>query len=438
MKRSVVVGGTVLAVIAAAGVYVANVFPAQIAPVERIDVAGFSEERIAQGENLAKIGDCAACHRPPGGQGMSGGLGLPTPFGTIHATNITPDPETGIGTWSYAAFERAMRDGIDRTGRHLYPAFPFDHFAAVSDADLEALYQYLMTREPVRSEPVANDLRFPYSFRPLLAGWKLLYHRKAPFVPDPDLNDEENRGAYLALTLGHCTACHSPRNAFGAVRQGAFFEGGEAEGWLVPPLASASISPLGWDFDDYADYLFDGWSGNHGIAGGPMTPVVDHLYDADEDDVLAIAAWLARITPPVDEDSRDIRREEIAARDLAEDFDPEAVTRDAPDAVRRGAGTFRASCSKCHKERIADSQPVSLGLTYAVNAPLPTNLFNAVLHGIEPGFGASSRRMQAVDLSPDDLAAVAAFVRWRFSDRPAWENLEDLAAAAVAASGGGH
>lgn len=433
MKKWLVVTGISVAAIAVVGGYVANVFPGEIPPVSQVDRASFSDDRIETGENLALLGDCSACHRPPGARDMSGGVGLPTPFGTIYATNITPDPETGIGTWSYAAFERAMRDGIDRKGRHLYPAFPYDHFAGMTDEDMEALYQYLMTRDPVRAERVANELGFPYSVRPLLAGWKLLFHRNTPFVPDPEFNDEENRGAYLARTVGHCAACHSPRNALGAVRQDAFLAGGEAEGWLVPPLAEHSISPLGWDIDDYADYLFDGYSENHGIAGGPMTTVVDHLYEADEDDVFAIAAWLARISPPVDDAARQARRQDIVALDLPEAFDPAAIAQGAPEAVQRGAEVFRANCSKCHKERIADSQPISLGLTYPVNAPSPMNVFNAVLHGIEPGFGASGRKMQAITISAEDLAAVAAFVRWRFTDQPAWEDLSGQAAAAVQA-----
>lgn len=433
MKRWLGLAGVSLVAIGVAGGYAANVFPGEIPPETEIDPQSFDDARIEAGENLAMLGDCSACHRQEGSRDLSGGVGLPTPFGTIYATNITPDPETGIGTWSYAAFERAMREGIDRAGNHLYPAFPYDHFAGMTDADLEALYQFLMTRDPVRAAPIPNELGFPYSFRPLLAGWKLLFHRATPFAPDPEMTEEENRGAYIALTVGHCGACHTPRNAMGAVRQDAFYAGGEAEGWIAPPLAAASISPLGWDLDDYADYLFDGWSENHGIAGGPMTPVVDHLYEADEDDVFAIAVWLDRITPPLDEAARDQLREEISARDLPELFEPGVVADGAPDAARRGADVFRATCSKCHKERIAESQPGSLGLTYAVNAPEPTNLFNAVLNGVEPSFAASTRRMQAVPLSTEELADVAAFVRWHFTDQPAWDDLGSKAEAAASA-----
>jgi mono/diheme cytochrome c family protein len=433
MKIWKVLAGVSVVAVAAAGVYAADVFPREIAPMAAIDTASFTDDQIALGENLANLGDCAACHTPRGARGMEGGVGLPTPFGVIYSTNITPDPETGIGNWSFAAFERAMRSGIDRAGNHLYPAFPYDHFAGTTRDDLEALYQFLMTQDPVRADRKTNELGFPFSVRPLLAGWKLLFHRETAFVPNPDFTDEENRGAYLAETLGHCSACHSPRNALGAVTRSAGLAGGAAEGWLAPPLGAVSLSPLGWDIDDYADYLFDGWSEHHGIAGGPMTAVVDHLRDADEDDVFAIAAWLARITPAVDKDARAARVTAIKALDLAEGFDPGFGGQQMPQEVQRGAQVFKDNCVKCHKQRISDTQPVSLGLTYAANAPAPTNVFNAVLYGIEPGLGATARKMQPVALSAENLAEVAAFVRWHFTDQPAWTNLAAQASAAVKA-----
>lgn len=431
--KRILVGLAVVAVGLVGGAYAANVFPAAIAPMATIDQAGFSADRIERGENLVRIGDCAVCHVPPGGRAMSGGFGLPTPFGTIYSTNITPDPETGIGTWSYAAFDRAMRQGIARDGTHLYPAFPFDHFVGMTDDDMQAVYEYLMSQAPVVSEAKTNDLRFPFSVRPLLAGWKLLFHSRGAFVPDPDFTDEENRGAYLAETLGHCSGCHSPRNAFGAIRWSENLSGGEAEGWLAPPLGAGSISVAGWTLDDYADYLFDGWSESHTIAGGPMRGVVDSLYEADEDDVYAIAAWLARITPPVDEATRKARIEAATALDLSDTFDPALTGQDVSDDIRLGAQVFKDGCLRCHRQRVADSQPVSLGLVYAVNAPAPDNLFNAILHGIEAPAGALTRRMQAIDLSAQDLAAVGAFVRWHFTDRPAWDDLPGRAAAARAA-----
>ena len=164
----------------------------------------FSDDEIERGELLALVGACSACHTAEGGAPLAGGLGLPTPFGTIYSTNITPDPETGIGLWSLAAFARAMREGLDREGRHLYPAFPYDSFTKSTDEDLRAIYAWLMSQPPVIAERTPNELPFPFSFRPVLAGWKLLFLDGTPYVPDPSLNEKLNRGAYLAMSLGHC------------------------------------------------------------------------------------------------------------------------------------------------------------------------------------------------------------------------------------------
>ena len=142
---------------------------------------------IERGRLVAAAGDCVACHTAPGGKANAGGLALDTPFGTIYTTNITPDNDTGIGRWSYTAFERAMRHGVHQDGRQLYPAFPYTAYAKLSDADMQALYGYLMSQPAVRAEPPKTQLAFPFNFRPLLAGWNALFHDATPFTPDPCL-----------------------------------------------------------------------------------------------------------------------------------------------------------------------------------------------------------------------------------------------------------
>jgi mono/diheme cytochrome c family protein len=418
----VLVAIALILVLALAAAFVWANSTRELEPVAAPAPNTFSDDEIERGELLALVGDCAACHTAPGGEDYAGGLGLPTPFGTISSTNITPDPETGIGGWSYEAFARAMREGLDREGNHLYPAFPYDFFTKTRDEDLRALYAYLMTRDAVVAPEVENNLPFPFSYRQLLAGWKLLFLDRTPFSPDPDLDDEQNHGAYLAASLAHCGACHSPRNAFGAVSAGRDYQGGEAEGWLAPPLGAHSNAPVAWKLDDYADYLFDGWSEAHGIAAGPMTSVADHLYDANEDDVFAIAAWFAAITP----EQPDAEREHTIAAAAALDWPAtEGVLfeEDITDPrLEAGRDVFAAKCAKCHKERLAESQPASLGLTYSVRAPTSQNLVHVIREGIAPPYGVSSRKMEAVPLVDDDLAAVVAYVRWHFSDAPAWDD----------------
>ena len=144
---------------------------------------GFDQGIVARGEQLARISNCVGCHTAPGGRPFAGGRPLETPFGTVFATNITPDPETGIGLWSRKAFARALREGVARSGDLLYPAFPYDHFTHAGDADIDALYAFLMTRPAVQARVPANRLKVPFGFRPLIAGWNLLFLHKGSRSP---------------------------------------------------------------------------------------------------------------------------------------------------------------------------------------------------------------------------------------------------------------
>src|SRR5687768_14305547 len=194
-----------------------------LAPSEPPPRAAFDADVIAKGAQLAAMGNCNVCHTAPGGKAYAGGRPLKTPFGTVYGTNITPDPETGIGRWSEAAFARAMREGLDREGRHLYPVFPYDHFTKMTDEDIRALYAFVMTRQPVRAETPPNELPFPFNVRSAIGVWKHLYFEPGRFRPDPAQSAEWNRGAYLAEGLGHCGACHTPRNLVGAEKKSQDF-----------------------------------------------------------------------------------------------------------------------------------------------------------------------------------------------------------------------
>jgi len=407
------------------GVFVALIFSnTEIEPIQTIPK--FVPESIERGEMLAKIGSCSACHTVEKGLDFAGGVGLQTPFGVIFSTNITPDPETGIGTWSFQAFDRAMRSGLDREGRHLYPAFPYDFFSKTTELDMQDLYAYFMTREPVKKTEEKNDLIFPFSYRPFLLGWKTLFIKDQLFYPDPNLSETENHGAYLASSLGHCGACHSPRNIFGAVISKKSLQGGTAEGWDAPALGKFSNAKIKWREDDYANYLFDGWSEQHGIAAGSMTPVTDHLYDADEDDVYAISAWLAALTPK----QSDSDRESLIASANALDW-PNSTgivfEEELPNKkIEAGRDLFLQKCSKCHKQRVSNTQPVSLALTFTVNAETPQNLYNVIKRGIQPPIGSKNRKMEPIDLKEEEFSLVAAYVRWHFSDEKEWKELSNF------------
>ena len=303
-KRGGLIASAVAACAAAIGVATAVLPWRAIAPITRPDPSVYSAATIARGEALAALGNCAVCHTADGGLINAGGRALETPFGTLFSTNITPDVETGIGAWSYPAFERAMREGVHRDGRQLYPAFPYTHFARTGDADLQALYAYLMAQTPVRQQAPDNALRFPFNLRPLVAGWNALFHDTQPFKSDPTRSEQWNRGFYLVESLGHCSACHSPRNALGAEQANAYLAGGFADGWEAPALTSLSTAPIPWTEGELYTYLRSGQSRFHGVAAGPMAPIVKDLARLPDADIQAMATYLASFQPPSPETTK--------------------------------------------------------------------------------------------------------------------------------------
>src|SRR6266516_6297760 len=215
-----------------------------IAAVEPPGPLAFDAALVKRGRDLAAIGNCNDCHTVRGGKDFAGGLPVPTPFGIIYSSNITPDPETGIGRWPEAAFRRAMQSGVDRNGAHLYPTFPYDPFTHVSDEDDRALYAYLMTRRPVRAPARDNQLSFPLNQRFVIAGWKLLFLRHGGYQPDGRHSAEWNRGAYLVEGLAHCGSCHTPRNTLGAERASAPFAGCDVDNWHAYAINAQSPAPI--------------------------------------------------------------------------------------------------------------------------------------------------------------------------------------------------
>ena len=402
-----------------AGLFVmASPWRAEIKPIAAPDPTLYSAATIARGKLVAAAGDCVVCHTAPNGVPNAGGHALETPFGTVYSTNITPDEKTGIGNWSFAAFERAMREGIHRDGRHLYPAFPYTAFARISDADMQALYAYLMAQEPVAHAPPATRLAFPFGARPLMAGWNLLFHKNEQFVPDASRSAQWNRGAYLVEGAGHCSACHSPRNMLGAEKGGrAYLAGGSADGWEAPALTSLSRAPVPWSEAELFTYLRTGFSPLHGVAAGPMAPVVAELAQLPADDVRAIAHYLASFNEPA------LQREPTAAV-AATTMQTQTV------ASAMGANLYRGSCAVCHQ---GDTGPTlfgvkpSLSLNTNVHSAAPDNLIRVILQGIRepanpelgymPGFADSFNDEQLVELLKYLRANFAA-------DKPAWPDLK--------------
>ncbi|MCQ4159269.1 molybdopterin-dependent oxidoreductase [Roseomonas sp. GC11] len=372
----------------------------------------FSPTQIERGRLLAAAGDCAVCHTAQGGAPYAGGRALETPFGTIWTTNLTPDMETGIGSYSFAAFERAMRHGIARDGRHLYPAFPYTAYTRMTDEDLLALYAFLMAQAPLHTTVPETQLSFPFNLRPLLAGWKLLFHRAGPEAPDPARSGLWNRGSYLVNALGHCGACHTPRNALGAEKGGsARFSGAMVEGWEAPALNALSCAPLPWTEEDFYAYLRHGHSPRHGVAMGPMAPVVEELQSLPDSDIRAMAHYLATLNPP----PRDVP---LQAQNIPALTSP-------PPGLNPGARLFQAACGACHGGGMQEGPEVALGLTTSLHSDRPDNLLRVILEGVRPGLPGHGEMPGFRDsLSERQIESLAVFLRGHFAPaRPAWDGL---------------
>jgi mono/diheme cytochrome c family protein len=402
-----------------------------LAPIAPSDVGSFNAALVQHGAELAAAGNCLTCHTAGGGRSFAGGVAVRTPFGTVFSTNITPDSDTGIGNWSQAAFRRALREGVSRDGRQLYPAFPYDHLTLANDQDDQALYAYLMTRDPVRAVAPTNDLTFPFNVRLLIAGWKLLYFREGPYRPDPGQSEAWNRGAYLVEGLAHCGACHTPRNALGAERKQARFAGGEAEGWTAYALDHSSPAPVPWDAQALRHYLRNGWHDLHGIARGPMAPVIDNLAMLPETDLQAIAGYMAGIAgEPSAERQRAARAliERVRAeRPGSEPAAAEAQTVGmAGNADDTGARIYQAACAVCHDSaRPPPFGGIDLALSTGPSGPNARNVINVVLWGLPPAEGERSPIMPgfANALTDQELAALLAYLRSRYSDQPTWSDI---------------
>jgi mono/diheme cytochrome c family protein len=418
MTRSRIIGGIVAALVVAGTAFgVALAWRPAIAAIEPPPPQSFAPELVKRGRELASLGNCNDCHTVRGGRNFAGGLPVPTPFGTIFSTNITPDPETGIGRWPEEAFRRAMRSGVDREGRHLYPTFPYDHFTNVTDEDDRALYAYLMTREPVVAAARANKLSFPFNQRFIVAGWKLLFLRRETYHPDPTKSAEWNRGGYLVEGLAHCGSCHTPRNALGAERAQLAFSGGAADDWTAYAINTKSPAPVAWDANALDFYLRNGWHPDHGTARGPMAEVVSNLAAVPASDVHAIAVYMADVFG-----APSSQRSRAAVVAQAKSASP-------PTAHPQGAAIYAAACAGCHESgRPPPYGGINLALSSAVSAPDPRNLVNIVLSGVRPVEGERSPIMPgfAGTMNDQQIAVLTNYLRSRFTSKPPWSGMESL------------
>ena len=392
-----------------------------LAPVAQ-PIATYSAATLERGRELAALGNCVTCHTSAQGKPNAGGLGIQTPFGTVYSTNLTPDPQTGIGLWSQQAFNRAMREGISRDGHHLYPAFPYTSFTRTTDEDLTALYGWLMSQEPVRQATPETKLAFPFSLRPLMAFWNALYLTPGPDAKPAQTEVERSpawlRGEYLVNGLGHCSACHTSRDALGGERSGlAYLSGATVDGWLAPALNARSPSPVAWTETAFYDYLRNGHSAEHGSASGPMAPVIRQLAQVPDTDIAAMAHYLASF------------QEQSASVLAAQTYVAQAAARE-PMLLGPAQRMFQAACASCHHDgdgpRLLGVN-IPLALSTGMHSAQPDNVIRVILEGIRKPASEQIGFMQGFAKQFDDqqLSELLTYMRSRFAPtQPPWQNLE--------------
>jgi len=417
-----------LAIAAVAWLLLRTGDPTAFASGKQVDLADFQganptggpsslaqADLVARGEYLTRAADCTACHTAPGGKPFAGGLAFKLPMiGTIYSTNLTPDKETGIGAWSDDEFVRALHEGIDRDGEHLYPAFPYTSYTLMTRDDALAIKSYLFSLKQIKYTPPPNDVAFPFNQRYLMTFWNVLFKPGHRFQPNTDQPAEWNRGAYLVEALGHCGDCHTPRNILFGLKSQQKFAGALIQGWKAYNITPDSKWGIGaWSDAQLAGYLAHGHADERSSASGPMAEVVDNsLRFLTQDDIGAMAAYLRSVP------SR------AASGQLAVAEAPTGKAQPAKDIRADSSGdglglrVFEGACAGCHSldGSGAVSKYATLLGTRAVNDPAGTNATQALLQGTHlhgalgkefmPGFGNG--------YSDAEIAAVVNFVTGRF------------------------
>lgn len=353
---------------------------------------------VEKGRYLAVLGDCTACHTVPGKPAFSGGVAIDTPFGKLLGANITPDPETGIGGWSFDDFQAVMSTGHSRGGKRLYGAMPFTAYTKVVKEDNLAIWAYLQTLEPVHNPVETNQLPFPFNVRTSLIGWNWLNFTQGEFVPKAEKSPQWNRGAYLVEGLGHCGTCHTPKNLIGGDNNDQFLSGANLQGWIAPDITANAHSGIGqWSNEDLVQYLKTG-ANRFDIASGPMAEAVENSTQHwTDEDLLAVAVYL-----------KDGQAEHAA---------PQAVAADTP-AMVTGKAIYADRCSACH---VGNGEGVKTLFPKLAAAPLvnsndPTSLIRVVLAGSRAGGTEAAPTAPAMpsfawNLSDENIADVLTYVR---------------------------
>lgn len=367
---------------------------------------------IQRGEYLAKAADCVACHTTEGGKPFAGGLAFKTPMGTLYSPNITPDKQTGIGNWSDEDFLNALHKGIGKNGEHLYPAFPYTSFASLSDEDVKAIRAYLMSLPAVHQPPKENQMPFPFNQRYLMAAWNLIN-----FTPQ-NIDPQQDRGHYLAVALGHCAECHSPRTLTMGLNSSKYLGGGSVDGWTafnITPDLTAGIGQ--WSVDDIKTYLKTGNLPGKAQAAGPMAEVIrNSTRFMTEEDLTALAQYLK--TVPAIADTQNSRFADGNAH-----ADPSVIM---PRSQISAASNdphllFSTTCTTCHGisgQGTPDHKIPSLFHNSVTGAATPDNLALVILQGSKTtlNFNDASMPAFADELTDTQIATLVNYVRQQYGN----------------------
>jgi mono/diheme cytochrome c family protein len=384
------------------------------------------------GEYVMRASDCMACHTAEGGKPFAGGRAIESPLGTIFTTNITPDKETGIGTYTLADFRAALYDGIDKHGNHLYPAMPYDSYRKLTEEDVRALYDYFMKDvQPVANKVEETKLAFPFNMRFGLRAWNWLALGTPGFKPVTGEDAQFNRGAYLVQGAGHCASCHSPRNPLmmqsgSSEKDQAFLSGGEIDGFTAPDLRGKQSGPQQWTTEQLAAYLATARNAHSTATGEMMLVVRDSLQYMTHEDNLAIATYLKKIG---EGGSNAVAPAQASGK--AEVTATETMLTDAKADMPLGPRLYIDNCAACHmvSGKGAGETFPALDGNSLVTAKSAKGLISVILHGAELPSTADrpmKLRMQGYDnrLSDDEVAALATFLR------EGWDNKAPVVSAA--------
>jgi len=392
--------------------------------------ASAATDVVARGAYLTKAADCVACHTVQGsGKPFAGGVAFRLPFGTIYSSNITADPDSGIGSWSDDEFVRAVREGVRKDGQHLYPAFPYPAYTRLSRGDVLAIKAYLLTLPAIPQQNRANDLAFPFNQRWAVGFWNAVFFKSQRFAADAAKSPQWNSGAYLATALGHCAECHTPRNLGYGLEHGNELAGQELQGWRAYNITSDVAHGIGsWSDAELVAYLKSGRAAGHASAAGPMGEAVSHsLQFLNDEDVISLIAYLRSVPAKAGKQPIDVNA--LPAPALAStDAMPGG---DSAAAHAQGLHLFEGACASCHQWNGKGQQTpyASLLGTRGVNDVNGINVTQAILQGVNMHVAGNDVYMPAFGAAYSDaeISALANYVIAHFGAKQGNVTPDDVA-----------